>query len=87
MYYPYTQQTQLQSQNSGVTHTRSPIQQELITKLEEENKLILEELEKSKKDQDELLELLTEQDNRISSLKALLRLHNIPVSEGQLPLT
>lgn len=40
---------------------------------------MVEELDKMKKDQDELLELLTEQDNKIATLKTTLRQNGIPV--------
>lgn len=61
------------------TSTKNPIQEELTIKLEEENKVMVEELDKMKKDQDELLELLTEQDNKIATLKTTLRQNGIPV--------
>jgi septal ring factor EnvC (AmiA/AmiB activator) len=56
------------------------VQEELTARLEEENKALVDELEKIRKDQDELLELLTEQDNRIAQLKTLLRENGILVS-------
>ncbi|OXA56669.1 general vesicular transport factor p115 [Folsomia candida] len=65
------------------TSTKNPIQEELTIKLEEENKVMVEELDKMKKDQDELLELLTEQDNKIATLKTTLRQNGIPVEDDQ----
>jgi len=62
--------------NTGI---QNPIQEELTVKLEEENKVLVDELDKMRKDQDELLELLTEQDNRIADLKNTLRQNGIPV--------
>ena len=58
---------------------KNPIQEELIAKLEEENKELVEEVERTKKDQEELLELLAEQDKRISDYKIQLRQFGVQV--------
>lgn len=52
---------------------KNPMQEELISKLEEENKVLVDEVEKMKKDQEELLELLAEQDSRILKFKMQLK--------------
>ena len=67
--------------NSAST-VKLAMQEELITKLEDENKQLVEEVDRMKKDQDELLELLTEQDNRISGLKGRLRELGAHVSDS-----
>jgi len=55
---------------NGPTHTtRNPMQEELISKLEEENKVLVEEVEKLKRDQEELLELLAEMESRIPAVE------------------
>jgi len=51
----------------------NPVQEELISKLEEENKVLVEELDKMKKEQEELLELLAEQDNKINDIETQLQ--------------
>lgn len=58
------EQTQHYSLN-GSALAKDPVQEELISKLEEENKVLVEEVEKLKKDQDELLDLLGEMEKRI----------------------
>jgi len=62
---------------SGATN---PVHEELTARLEEENKALVDELEKLRKDQDELLELLTEQDSRIAELKSILRDNGVEVN-------
>ncbi len=62
------------------TGVKNPMQEELISKLEEENTLLVDEVEKMKKDQEELLELLAEQDSRIIKLKMQLKSLGIEVS-------
>ena len=52
---------------------KNPMQEELIGKLEEENKFLLVEIERIKKDQEELLLLLSEQENQIIEFKSRLR--------------
>lgn len=62
------------------TGIKNPMQEELISKLEEENTLLVDEVEKMKKDQEELLELLAEQDSKIIKLKMQLKSLGIEVS-------
>lgn len=59
---------------------KNPMQEELISRLEEENKVLVEEVEKMKKDQEELLELLAEEDSRILKLKMQLQSLGMQVS-------
>jgi predicted RNase H-like nuclease (RuvC/YqgF family) len=72
-----------QSYTGGSPVLKIAMQEELITKLEDENKQLVEEVERMKKDQEELLELLTEQDNRISSFKSRLREMGAHVEEEE----
>jgi len=70
------QRGQFLNSNASV---KNPVQEELVIKLEEENKIMVDELEKARKDQEDLLELLTEQDTKIATLKETLKKHNIAV--------
>lgn len=62
------------------TGIKNPMQEELISKLEEENTLLVDEVDKMKKDQEELLELLAEQDSKIIKLRMQLKSLGIEVS-------
>lgn len=70
----------LESHYGNINAIRNPIQEELISKLEEENKALVEEVERTKKDQEELLELLAEQDKRIYEYRVQLRNLGVDVS-------
>ncbi|CAL8083207.1 unnamed protein product [Orchesella dallaii] len=70
----------LRGLESGI-QTKNPIQEELISKLEEENKVLVEEVERMKKDQEELLELLAEQDSRILKFKMQLKSVGVQVED------
>jgi len=60
---------------------KNPMQEELIKRLEEENQTLVEEVDKWRKEQDDLLELLAEQENRLSDYENRLRVYGIEVEE------